>query len=739
AQYNSVKSVRASSYANPITNEPENQASRAFDQIPSTAWTEGAFTSAVNARLNVVLNSSVTTHHTTVLQPQNGSRNRKITKITLTLDGLHEYHFDLSKASHRGPGQQLHFPSQSFSKVNIKVNMTNKGIRKSYVGFSGVGFSEVSIPGVGPARESLRLPTDLLTKAGSLNTPLVILTARLRAPIVPPRFDPELAISRVFTTPAARSFAISGGIRASAEVSDAMINDIVGRSHHDGYSTPQSVATIVQTNSLSRLNGGYEKGSWESADGNPKTSWTPSFGKQNGRWLTYDFSKPISIDHLNLQLVQDGRHSQVRQIEVSAGGATRVIDIPKLPLGTGRPIGAVDSVPVSFPAVYGQQLRVKLSKIKVHYTTDYISAAWIITPPAIAEIGIPGVVEPPTPTELPATCYPAMLSVDGQLVGIRVSGATQAALSGAAMQLTACGGGFSSLSLSAGKHDIETQAGPTYGWNIDSVNLSSAADASALLPDAAGHINLPNAASVGEVKTSASNRSGRSIELPASEAGKWLVFGQSFGPGWSAQANGQDLGVPTLADGYAMAWPLPRASAGGRPFHVVLTWTPQRAINVAQLLSLISLVAMGLLIALGRGRRKRGAISDEAATLTSLWRYEGQSPRLFPLILTSLPLGATCWLIFTPWAGVAVATGMMLAGKLRWSRWLATFGFVSVVLWAAFLVVSGQFHGKFLWNIQWANHFHLSSQLIWLAICLLLADAVLSLLYGRKKQNEDDA
>jgi len=739
AQYSSVKSVRASSYANPITNEPENQASRAFDQIPSTAWTEGAFTSAVNARLNVQLNSPVTTNHITVLQPLKGSRNRKITRMTLTLDGRHQYHFTLTKASYSEPGQQLNFPSQTFSSINVKVNMTNKGIQKSYVGFSGVGFSEVRIPGVGPARESLRLPTDLLTKAGSLHTPLVIMTSRLRAPIVPPRFDPELALSRIFETPATRSFAASGQIRASAEISDAMLNDILGRSHQTGYTTPQSVATIVQTNSLSRLNGAYAHGSWESADADPKTSWTPSFGKRKPRWLTYDFNRPVSIDHLNLQLVNDGRHSQVRQIQVSAGGVMRTVDIPKLALGSGRPIGAVTSVRVSFPSIYGQQLSILLTKLKVHYTTDYIAGAWIATPPAIAEIGIPGVVEPPTPTELPAICYPAMLSVDGHLVGVRVTGSTQTALSGGAVQLSACGGGFSTLTLSSGKHDIETQAGPTYGWNIDSLNLSSAADGSALIPDAAGHINLPNAATVGHVKTQASNRSGRSLDVPAAEAGKWLVFGQSFGPGWSATANGHDLGDPSLADGYAMAWPLPSSSPGGKAFHVVLTWTPQRSINIAQLLSLISLIAIAFLMALGRGRRKRGAKADEAATLTSLWRYEGKHPGFLALTLISLLLGVTCWMIFTPWAGVAVAAGMLLAGRLRWSRWIASFGFVLVVLWAAALVLVGQFQGKFLWNIQWPNHFHLSSQLIWLAICLLLADATLSHLYGVEKENDDDA
>ena len=73
----------------------------------------------------------------------------------------------------------------------MTVDATSAGTRKSYESQSAVGFAQVDIPGVPPATETLRLPTDLLDAAGtaSASHQLDIVLNRERA-IPPPRPGP---------------------------------------------------------------------------------------------------------------------------------------------------------------------------------------------------------------------------------------------------------------------------------------------------------------------------------------------------------------------------------------------------------------------------------------------------------------------------------------------------------------------------------------------------------------------
>src|SRR5581483_10090634 len=64
----------------------------------------------------------------------------------------------------------------------------------------------------------------------------------------------------------------------------------------------------------------------------------------------------------------------------------------------------------------------------------------------------------------------------------------------------------------------------------------------------------------------------------------WIVLGQSLNDGWTAKANGKDLGKPELVNGYANAW-LVKPAADGKPITVSLEWTPQRTVWAAIWLS----------------------------------------------------------------------------------------------------------------------------------------------------------
>ena len=70
---------------------------------------------------------------------------------------------------------------------------------------------------------------------------------------------------------------------------------------------------------------------------------------------------------------------------------------------------------------------------------------------------------------------------------------------------------------------------------------------------------------------------------------------------------GHSLGTSTLIDGYANGWYVPGADAKG-PVTITMTWTPQRVVDAALILSGLTLVISLALIVAPRGlfaRRRR--------------------------------------------------------------------------------------------------------------------------------------
>ena len=441
AVVNGVASVRATAYANPITNLPEDQPLNAVDGNPATSWTEGAFVPAINQSIEVTTLHPVTTDHVTLLQPAAGPNGRTITNATLTFDGGSPIATTLGAASTSGQGQVVSFPRRTFKTLTITIDATSWGQnKKTYLGANSVGFSEITIPGVAPATEVLRLPTDLLSAAGTASNShqLDILLNRIRAAATPPRTDPETTINREFTLPAARSFSIGGTARISALDPDPVLDALIGQPGPQSSST-SGEATIVSSNSSGRLPGDLAAGSSASVDGDPTTSWMPALGNQVGDWVEYTLSKPVAFDHLNLQVVADGKHSIPTQITVSTPSGTRTVTLPPIAPGTGRPQGSVTPVQVSFPALTGSNVRVTIDAIRPHQFLDYYGYAPNTDPVGLAEVGIPGVAPVTTPSSIPVQCSTNLLTIDGQPVDISVSGTTSTALSNGGLTIRGCG------------------------------------------------------------------------------------------------------------------------------------------------------------------------------------------------------------------------------------------------------------------------------------------------------------
>jgi arabinofuranan 3-O-arabinosyltransferase len=773
AEISQVASVRATSYGNPIANTPENRPFQALDGNRDTAWTEGAFSPATDQSLQIKLTHPVTTNHLMLLQPQTGKPNRHVTRVTLTFDGHRHENIVLSHASRVGHGQVVTFPRTTFRTLRVTVDATSAGILKSYESQSAVGFAEVDIPGVPPATETLRLPTDLLNAVGtaSASHQLDIVLSRERAdPATPPRTDPELTLDRQFTLPTARNFSIGGLARISTLTADPVINSLVGRTSATTASSSRGAPTVVFAHSSGRLPGDLTADASAAVDGNPGTSWMPGLGSQVGGWVDFQISKPITFDHLNLQLVADGRHSIPTVITVTTSSGSRRVVLPHIRTGVGRPQGSVTPVLAQFPALTGANVKVTIDATDPVNFLDYVSGGQNTEPVGLAEAGIPGVAALTTPAQVPTQCRSNLLQVDGKPIDIAISGTSAAALSSGGLSITGCGNSANGIRLSAGTHTLTTSSYTTAGLNVDSLTLASAAGGAPLPLTSTGVIPVtpPPAAHSPSVKVLSQNRTGMKVSVTGDGTPFWLVLGESQSRGWVATTqSGVDLGSSTLIDGYANGWYIPGTAATGTTV-VNIEWQPQRVVNVAILASSGALAASLGLVLLppgivaerlsrrryrkGKGRGKRASAGASAASeagvaaeagapqatavmdtediedweprLSNPLRSGGRRPTWYWAAGIAVLGGLIAAVAVAPLAGLAVGAVLLLGLLVDRSRVLLVLGALGLITLTGVVMARGQFIHRFVPDINWPAHFPVANSFTWLAICLLGADAI---------------
>ncbi|HET6874578.1 MAG TPA: alpha-(1-_3)-arabinofuranosyltransferase family protein, partial [Acidimicrobiales bacterium] len=540
ADVSGIKSVVASQYGDSLSFDPESQPLNAFDGDAGTAWVFGAHEAVGGIKLkadllNTVTAGAVTLHQIKVTQPLA----RSITSVTLLFDGGHPFSVRLTPDSWSPDGQTVHFPSRTFHDFELVVDGATGGADKRYDGLPSVGFSDISIPGVGPASESLHLPTDLLSEAGplSLAHPLDILLNRLRAD-EPPRHDPEESMSRTFDLPTARAFTVSGTAEINPGDSDYLIDQMIGlappgaRPAVEPAGTPGD-ATVVAANSSTRLDVDRNARANAAVDGDPKTAWIAETGPQDGEWLQYYLSKPITFDHLDLQVLNDGRHSLPSSITVSTPTASETVTVPLPAVGYGRAPNATTGISLRFPALTGSDLKITINSVRAVRALDYYATYAGITdilPVGIAELGLPGVVQPAVRVRVPRVCTGGLLSVDGRPVDVEVTGTTTDALAGEQLSLAPCGNSAGGLVLAAGQHTVKTSSRLPIGWSIDQLWLGSGAGGSSASPPE----TVTGAAPAPSVRVTKQSRTSITVAVTGTGVPSWLVLGQSLSSGWSA-------------------------------------------------------------------------------------------------------------------------------------------------------------------------------------------------------------
>lgn len=743
AQQRGGISATASDYGNPVTYTPEDRPGNAIDGDTGTSWKVGGFSPVLNESLDLAYAQPQSADHLRIVQPYQGLQDRFITKVALHFDDDPPVEETLTPASRSEAGQIINFPKRTFTKLSIEILATNIKSQTYFAGTSPVGIAELQV-GDEPPRldEVIRLPTRTLAQAGreSNENPLAIVLTRIRTrPSNAVRSDEELRMARVWSLPAARAFDLTGTLRISDRATDETIDRVLGQ--------PDATAGGITATSSRHLAGSPAARASAAFDGDPKTAWTSGFLTNVGDWLDVALPRPTSFNHLDLQLVADGRHSVPTKLTILADGKpSATVQVPAV---TDRATpNATVSVPLDFPTVTGTDIRVRIDAQRDVRTRDWYSGVPIPMPVAIAELGIPGVSQPAPTGPIDPACRSGLLTVDGKDVPVSLHGSAADAVARNPIPFEACTPP-EGLALDAGDHLLRTATGRDVGIDIDQAVLRSAAGGAA--DPATGFISPTTDPTT--VPTLDPGRDGRTKVTATVRNAKdpfWLVFGQSIDNGWKLKVNGKTLGDATLVNGYAAGWLID--PHGASTLDITLQWTPQRVVWIALGLSALALLAC-LALVLWPMRRHLAPVATEASSpgadgrasvpqpfeMSRLLRYAGPRPSARTSVILTL-LSLLAWTAIIDWrVGLLVAVAAFLGSRSDRARPLLTLGAPAAYGAAAAYQIAFQLLTHRPVGFGWAAYAQRVHPLAWASVALLVTDVILDRLWLRRWWPSKDA
>lgn len=195
---------------------PESRAVAAIDGTVDTAW-EVPARSAIGTRWILESDTATTVDEVTIVQPQRGDAAPTITSVRLTVGDEPAMEVTLDDRSRTNEGQEIPVAAEPIERIEIEITGVAGPVADAKIDL--VGLAEVR-SALAPVTETVRLPVDLLDRAGSDSADHVldIVLTRLRLhPDTDDRRDEERSLDRTFTLPTARTFSVSGTARDSTD------------------------------------------------------------------------------------------------------------------------------------------------------------------------------------------------------------------------------------------------------------------------------------------------------------------------------------------------------------------------------------------------------------------------------------------------------------------------------------------------------------------------------------------
>jgi arabinofuranan 3-O-arabinosyltransferase len=687
-----AKSIDASAYGNVVSLFPEDRPANAFDGDRRTSWRVDlpkfrALPGTNDQWLRIDLGRRVTADHVNVVQPQNRPGTQALAEFDVVLDGDRVFHAAVDPASARSStGTLVELDGKPFRTLEIRIPDEN------YEG--PVGIAEVTIPGV-DVEEIVRLPRSLAA-LGKIDgpIPLAYVLTRLRAdPSQAYRVDPELRMRREFDVPATMQFALTGTARVNPRADDDVIDRVL-----------QTTAPDVTVTSTEHLIGDAGSRASAALDGDTGTVWTtPLVGVVGQTWRAH-LDQGFNLPALHLDLAVDQEHSLPTKLGITVDGVTREFAVPPLPIDAGP--GTVTRVTYTpDQPLVGHDLAIQVLEIAPRAAPDVVGNQ-LLLPVGIAEVDL-GAATPlaSPPGSIPPICSDDLLTIDGKPVSVRVTGDVGANYDGR-LNVATCDG--APLLLTAGSHIVRTVPGLTTGIDFDQLALVS--------PQFAAAAPAPtDAAPIVE------NASQHHAVIGRTTDSFWLTLNQSFNRGWEATAHTAGdtthLGAAHAIGGFANGWFVEAPSSAAT--RVDFTWTPQRSVDIALVISGLGVLACLALIVVRRRRVPHTA-------------PEAPAPAPQPFRVPAAPVVASAVVVVagvlfgSPVIGAALlvfAVGATFAPRSRVLAGIVTALPVAAIVAAVGLVLWKQHQYDYPHDARWPSYFGVAHALVlfgFLALALLV-------------------
>jgi arabinofuranan 3-O-arabinosyltransferase len=668
--------VRATGYGEPFAYRPEDRPAMAVDGDPTTAWVVADRAEALGQSITV----STTDGSLTLLQPQGTNANRMIDAVVITTPTDSVGHrVRLDGRSLVQPGEPVDVPAG----VPVTITITEIGDRAggTDTGPSAMGFAEL---GVGSHPEVVRLPR----YAAAADVPLDVVLTRLRTdPLNRWRSDPEPTMVRQFDLGGTRSFTGSVTLRLHARATDEVLDAVSG---------------VRGALANRRLAGDVQSRGVFATDDDPTTAWTSPFVDAIGSALTFT-TTGAPVTTITLQQPVDTLHSLISVVSVNHDGQEQQLGVPA-PDAQGR-----STITLPTP-VTGGMFRLSVKDVVPTITFDRRFAEATVLPVSLIEVTGDGIARTSVASRtVQPGCTSGLVTIDGTPAGVELdTPAIEALLDGRPATVQLC----DSLTLDAGTHRLVTSPGRTTGIDVDQLTLRDVAGADASL---AGGSASPSV----DVSVTRS-RSTRTATVGACPTGCWLIMGEGWNTGWSAEVDGTSLGTPTQIAGGMNGWWLPAHDAA---VTVHLQWNAQTPVTAALGASLLV-----TLLCLYLGLRRRPARLTDVTFIPAPPRLDRRAwarSGWWGAFGAATVLVVTTALIASPRAGLIAIVPAAIVVAARRPR-LAALGSALVMAALGVLVIGRQLANRYSANAAWPGFFEDLHRPGMLVVSLLLAGALIA-------------
>ncbi|HZJ27230.1 MAG TPA: alpha-(1-_3)-arabinofuranosyltransferase family protein, partial [Acidimicrobiia bacterium] len=438
---------------------PEDRAVGAFDGDLATSWRVGG-ADPRGESITLRTERPVRADEITLVQPQDGPRDRLLTRVRLRFDSGPPVTVELGPDSLTPEGQVVRFPARTIRQLEIElVDVAEPPFEPSLA--NAVGFAEIRLGDV-HVTETVRLPVDIgALGTGAEGHSLAIVMTRLRIdPVLVGRQDEERALVRRFDLPDSRAFELSGVAGVDPGAPDAVLDDLLGTT---APGTTYSASGHLTTDADARASRAF--------DGTAATAWSAPSGPQEGQWTEVELAAPVAVSQLQLGVVADGRRWVPTRAHLETeDGARHDLVIPAV--GDVGPVPQTVTLPVDMAPA--RRLRVVIDAVRPPADPD---AARDPDPVALAEVAIEGVPVAPSAGQISNRCRGDLLTLDGKAVPLRVTELPDDAQPNLA--LAACEG---PVRVAQGSHEVAAVPGSIAGLDMDRVVLTSDSDGEAVGP-----------------------------------------------------------------------------------------------------------------------------------------------------------------------------------------------------------------------------------------------------------------